>query len=349
MSTLSLLYCVFKMHLIIAHSVLIEILILINCVCCLPDAPVISPVPGNALQDTPDAVLSTSTPRQPTQVAAPDDQPPAAANSPAVDLPPAARVDGDAQYSASVGMFGSIKQVFLPGTELIADPAIGPNAGFIVVRIDGVYPHGDGFRYDLTWSVEKPGRFNLSQSLRRRDGTSADNLPTIFVDAVSSLAPDRFTPNPLRPLAGGWIGGYRVLLGLLAFFWLAGLFAFYWFRPKPPAPAVPENTAQSRLQQIREQLEAIIRSEILATSDKARLELLIVAFWREQRQLAHLTPEALHQALRSDSDSGPLLLQLERWLYDRPQRTDAAELADLLQPLQRMVDRVSVAAERISG
>ena len=283
------------------------------------------------------------------------DQTSAAANAASQPVVPAdgseepARIDGDAQRSAAVGMFGSIKQVFLPGTELIPDPAVGPNAGFIVIRVDGVYPHGDGFRYDLTWSAEKPGRFNLSQSLRRRDGTASDNLPTILVEARSSLASDRFTPNPLRPVAGGWIGGYRVLLGLLAFFWLAGLFAFYWFRPRPPAPAVPENTALSRLQQIREQLDVIIRSETLAPADKARLELLIVAFWRELRQLEHAEPATLLTALRNDPDSGPLLIQLERWLYDRPQRTDAAELADLLLPLQRMVELHRPTAERTSG
>ncbi len=296
--------------------------------------------PAHAAQDPPAADVQPSPDAQPPQPTAPVDVTP--------DNPlPTARIDGEAQRSAPVGMFGSIKQVFLPGTELIPDPTIGPNAGFIVIRLDGVYPHGDGFRYDLTWSAEKPGQFNLSQSLRRRDGTPADNLPTILVEATSSLPADRFIPNSLRPVAGGWIGGYRVLLGLLAFFWLAGLFAFYWFRPRPPAPAVHEDTAQSRLQQIREQLESIIRSETLAAPDKARLELLIVAFWREQRQLDHLDPAALLVALRSNPDSGPLLLQLERWLYDRPQRTDAAELADLLLPLQRMADQPSTASERI--
>ncbi|MEY3460019.1 MAG: hypothetical protein RL215_3176, partial [Planctomycetota bacterium] len=81
----------------------------------------------------------------------------------------------------------------------------------------------------------------------------------------------------------------------------------------------------------------------------ARLELLVVAFWREHRQLGQLSPSALLNALRSDPDSGPLLRQLERWLYDRPQRTDAAELADLLLPLQRIVEHSAVVAERSSG
>lgn len=265
------------------------------------------------------------------------------------DSPARARIDGDAQLSAPVGMFASISQVFLPGSELVPDPTAGPNAGFMVIRIDGVYPHGDGFRYDLTWSAEKPGTFNLTDSLRRRDGTATDNLPAIPVTVSSSLAPDRFIPNPLRPVGGGWIGGYRTLMGLLGFLWLAGLVAFFWFRPKSPPPAPVENTSHTRLQQIREQLEAVIQSEQLAPSDKARLELLVVAFWREHRQLGQLSPSALLNALRSDPDSGPLLRQLERWLYDRPQRTDAAELADLLLPLQRIVEHSAAVAERSSG
>jgi hypothetical protein len=77
--------------------------------------------------------------------------------------------------------------------------------------------------------------------------------------------------------------------------------------------------------------------------------MLIVGFWREQRKLAELEPAVLQQTLLSDPESGPLLRQLERWLYDRPQRGDAAELADLLLPLQQLVERSEQSTERASG
>jgi len=257
-----------------------------------------------------------------------------------------ARIDGDAQLTAPVGMFAPITQVFFPGTELIPDAGTGSAAGLIIIRIDGVYPHGDGFRYNMTWSGEKPGEYDLTQWLRRRDGTSTADLPALPVNVTSVLAPERFTPNELRSPSSGWVGGYRVLLGLLVFFWLAGLAAFIWFRPQTSVNGSSGSSGRSRLEQIRVQLEAVISRGELSTADKASLETLIVGFWREQRKLAELEPVALQQTLLSDPESGPLLRQLERWLYDRPQRGDAAELADLLLPLQKLVERSEHSTER---
>lgn len=258
---------------------------------------------------------------------------------------PRARIDGDAQLTAPVGMFAPISQVYFPGTELIPDPGTGAAAGLMVIRVDGVYPHGDGFRYDLSWSGERPGEFDLTQWLRRRDGTPTTDLPALPVKVTSLLAPERFTPNDLRPPASGWVGGYRVLLGLLGFFWLAGLAALLWFRPKAPGTEAALSSGRTRLEQIRGQLEAVLGRGELCTADKASLETLIVGFWREQRQLTALEPADLLQTLLNDPDSGPLLRQLERWLYDRPQRADSAELQDLLLPLQKLVEQSEQSAE----
>lgn len=282
-------------------------------------------------------------------------QQPAAANQAESSPPPApparpqARIDGDAKLTAPVGMFAAISQVFFPGTELIPDTGSGPTAGLIIIRIDGVYPHGDGFRYNLTWSGEKPGSFDLTQWLRRRDGTSTADLPPLPVKVTSVLEPERVTPNELRPPASGWVGGYRVLLGLLGFFWLVGLGALLWFRPKAPTAAASQSSGRSRLEQIQARLEAIVGQEQLTSSEKASLESTIVAFWREQRKLHSLEPAVLLQTLLADPESGPLLKQLERWLYDRPQRADAAELADLLLPLRKLVEQSEKPAERTGG
>ena len=259
---------------------------------------------------------------------------------------PRARIDGDAQLTAPVGMFAPISQVYFPGTELMPDPGIGAAAGLMVIRVDGVYPHGDGFRYDLSWSGERPGEFDLTQWLRRRDGTPTTDLPALPVKVTSLLAPERFTPNDLRPPAGGWVGGYRVMLGLLGVFWLAGLAALLWFRPKAPGTGAAQSSGRRRLEQIRGQLEAVLGRGELSTADKASLETLIVGFWREQRKLTALEPAALLQTLLADPDSGPLLRQLERWLYDRPQRADSAELQDLLLPLQKLVEQSEQSTER---
>ena len=139
-----------------------------------------------------------------------------------------------------------------------------------------------------------------------------------------------------------------MLLGLLSVFWLAGLAALFWFRPKGTRSGAAQSTGRSRLEQIRTQLETVLGRGELSTADKASLETLIVGFWREQRKLTALEPATLLHTLLADPDSGPLLRQLERWLYDRPQRADSAELQDLLLPLQKLVEQSEQSAEGTS-
>ena len=99
----------------------------------------------------------------------------------------AARVDGDAELSAVVGMRASITQVFFPGSELQPLDGGGTADRDFAIRFDAVYPHGDGFRYDLTWTGFRPGQFNLSRYLQRKDGTAVDALPKLMVTVTSEI------------------------------------------------------------------------------------------------------------------------------------------------------------------
>ncbi len=46
-------------------------------------------------------------------------------------------------------------------------PAIADEkANLVVIRIDAVYPHADGFRYDLTWPAMEAGTYDLAKFLR---------------------------------------------------------------------------------------------------------------------------------------------------------------------------------------
>ncbi len=254
------------------------------------------------------------------------------------DQPVRARIEGKSALSANVGMMASIQQIVLPGTELI--PAIADEkANLVVIRIDAVYPHADGFRYDLTWSAMEAGTYDLAKFLARKDGSSMSDLPAIEVIARSVLEPERIIPNVPGIPAGSAVGGYRTTMWIAAILWCAGLFAIFklWPKNSEEFPADADNSPRTRLEEIRNLLNAAISGNEFSVADKVKLEGLVVGFWREHKQIQNLSAQSAVSTLREDVEAGPLLKQLERWLYDRPQLAHG-DVADLLRPLQQMLE-----------
>ena len=260
-----------------------------------------------------------------------------------------ARIEGKATLSANVGMTASIQQIVLPGTELIPASA-DDKTSLVVIRIDAVYPHADGFRYDLTWSAMEAGTYDLSEFLARKDGSSTSDLPSIEVIAGSVLEPERIIPNVPKIPAGSSVGGYRTTIWIAAILWCAGLFAIFRLWPKNRKGILvgADNSPRTRLEQIRNLLNTAVSGGDFSVAEKVKLEGLVVGFWREHKQIQTLSVQSAVSALREDVEAGPLLKQLERWLYDRPQLAHGA-LADLLRPLQQMVERAESEASAQSA
>jgi hypothetical protein len=251
---------------------------------------------------------------------------------------PAARVEGDAVTEQNVGLTARIEQVVWSGSELTTK-VVDANTTAIVLRIDAVYPHGDGFRYDVTWTGMEPGQFNLADYVSRIDGSSTDDLAPLSVTVKSVLPPDRIKPNPPNQQQRVSVGGYSTLVMAAAVCWLTAMIVVLLLRrqQRPEVVEQQHNTPLSRLQQIEHLLnEALETSEFNATS-KARLEGLIVGFWSDLKGLRELAPQEALAQLSTDPETAPLLQQLERWLYDRPV-ADRAQLIALLNPFREMID-----------
>src|SRR5438034_181222 len=100
----------------------------------------------------------------------------------------AAAVDADDQREAKVGMTQRIDQIVLPGSELEAKP-LGDRQAPVVLRIGSASPHGTAFRYDLVYYGLEPGKFDLKNYLRRKDGSSTADLPSLSITIHSVLPP----------------------------------------------------------------------------------------------------------------------------------------------------------------
>ncbi len=158
----------------------------------------------------------------------------AAKNGPASTPESTVRIDGEAELETSVGMNASIRSVFLDGTELEVKK-VDPRTAAVRLRIDQSYPHGDGFRYDLTWMAMEPGPHNLIDYLSRKDGSDVTSLPPITVTAQSVLPSDRVLPNALSKSPSISAGGYRTTLLVGSVVWLVGLgfLLRWWWQDRP--------------------------------------------------------------------------------------------------------------------
>lgn len=205
----------------------------------------------------------------------------------------------------------------------------------LIIRIDEVTPNADGsFTYDLHYIGMEHGTFRLTDYLILPDGSAAIELGERSVEVGTVLPPDHsgelaaYAPRPFP-----WMGGYRMLLAILAAVWLLGLGLFAWLgRKKKSAPPAAEIPAPTYAERLRPFLEAASKGD-LSSQEQAELERLLTGYWRDRLALPDQRMSESIATLKRHDEAGPLLLALERWLH-RPGNTSAEEIEKLLQPYQ---------------
>jgi hypothetical protein len=233
------------------------------------------------------------------------------------------------EAAPTVGMPARIDQLVLPGPELEAKPAGRDDP--LVLRVVETYPHGTAFRYDLVYYGLEPGRYDLREYLRRKDGAAAADLPPIPVEVRAGLPPGQVEPHPLPAGPLPRLGGYRLALAVLASIWVIGLGVLIQAGRRRAAAAAAGAPAPPTL---ADRLRPLVEGAVAGRLDTARLaelERLLIGYWQRRLGLAELPPAEVIVALRRDPQAGPLLGQLEAWLH-RPGATDAVDVPALLAP-----------------
>lgn len=242
----------------------------------------------------------------------------------------------------SPGMRGVLTDLVLPGSELEAKPRDTHEAP-IVLRVLAARPHGTDFRYDLEWYGLEPGPHDLRDFLQRVDGSAMTGVPAIPVTVTDILAarakdPARRDEEFIHPIAPGALpslGGYTALLWAGGIAWGIGVLALLLLRRRaasaaagPEAPA----TFADRLRPLVQQAMA----GTLPSPEQARLERMLVAFWRAKLDLAGVPAAEALTRLRAHDDAGALLRQLEAWLHMPPGRRTVVAVATLLAPYRAL-------------
>lgn len=205
----------------------------------------------------------------------------------------------------------------------------------LILRVEAVTPSADGKHlYDFHYMGFEPGVYRLSDYLIHPDGTLATEIGDVQVEVHSVLPPDHDGAlNSYGPRPFPWIGGYRMLLGILAALWVLGLLAFAWFyRRKKPVLVVDDTPPPpTYAERMRPFVEAAAAGN-LSPSGQAQLERLMTGYWREKLALPeHQRMAESLAAMMRDSEAGSLLRAMERWLH-RPGGASPAEVNTLLEP-----------------
>jgi hypothetical protein len=235
--------------------------------------------------------------------------------------------------SPTVGMEGRL-EVTLPGTVLEARPI--EHKARLILRIAETRPRGTDTWYDLRYIGFVPGRYDLRTNLVRLDGSSVTNLPALPVE-VAPLLPEShdgvLLETPRSPL--GRLGGYKTFMTAAAVAWALLLVPLVWRRRRPgpaAATAAAEPTLADRLRPLVEQAAA----GRLSSDGQARLERMLLNYWRDRLDLGALDMAEGLRRLRQHPEAGELLRALEGWLHRPPGAAEAIDVGKVLEPYRNL-------------
>ncbi len=229
--------------------------------------------------------------------------------------PSFAQLKTDAPQWPTVGTTTELVDVILPGPKLTGKPINDVDP--VVVRVTDAIAHGDGFRYRIEYQGMEPGNFDLAKFLVLKNGEAATDLPSILVQIRSLLPPGQIQPNELTE---GWLprmGGYQILMVVLAVLWTLGLLGLIFLGRSRKVQQQDDTPPTTLAEMLKQRIQKACENEA-DSKDLAELERMLVAFWQKK---LNLTDDAPHQALakiRQHDESGPLMRKIESWIHQPP-------------------------------
>jgi hypothetical protein len=201
------------------------------------------------------------------------------------------------------------------------------------VRIAQVTQQGASKVYDVRYLVNIEGDHDLIGYLMTDNGSALTGLPSFTVHGDPKLSKELEARVRETEAIGIEVRGhYKATLVVLFVLWIGWLFMLIFYgRPKKAAPViiVPDLTPAEQLQALLQQLEG---GELTAVQ-KARLEMLLLRYWREGLVAEDLPMREVLGIIARGERTGDALLRLQRWLHRPASGVEKSEIAALIRSL----------------
>jgi hypothetical protein len=205
----------------------------------------------------------------------------------------------------------------------------------VAVRIADRAEDAGATIYDLRFIAQRTGEYDLRSFLEHIDGTPVTDGPAMPV-AVGAILPED-AGSDLFDIASRpppRLGGYRTFLIAAGVLWAVPLVYVIARRAlrRRPAPPSPPARPPTLADQLRPLVEAAMAGT-LSVQGRARLEMLLLAYWRERLDLRGIPHADAIARLKAHAEAGALVRRLEAWLH-RPAapQDEPVDVAVLLRP-----------------
>jgi hypothetical protein len=219
------------------------------------------------------------------------------------------------------------------------EPAPYRDGAPLTVRIAGVGREKHDRVYDVRYIINATGTHDLRKYLQAVDGSSLVALPVLKVRGESTLG-DAFDGQlpPADPVRIDiWAGYYRAMAAA-AVLWIGWLLMLIFYKRERAVAPVESRPVEPTLAELLLPLIRLAEDGRLELADKAKLDLLLLKYWRQELRLNTLALADGIERIRRDPETGVILETVERWLHSAA-HVDAATVVDLLKPYCPVSDR----------
>lgn len=210
--------------------------------------------------------------------------------------------------------------------------------------------------YDVRFVPNIPGEFDLSGLFERVDGKPIERLPELNVSVWSVLPEthDGILAELARPRAVR-LGGYWLALIGVGSLWIGA--AVVWVVVRMMRRRAPEIVLPTPPRTLADQLRELVDAVLSGNGDretKARLEMLLLTFWRERLRLDGVEHAEALRVLHKHAEAGAILRAVEGWLHSprsEGERVTPKEIEALLEPYRshRPLLKMGSSANRDAG
>ncbi len=199
------------------------------------------------------------------------------------------------------------------------------------VRIAQVTDQAGAKVYDVRYLVNREGEHDLIEYLMSDNGAALSGLPSFKVKGDPKLSKELEARVKETEDIGIEVSGHyqATLVGLFVFWILWLLVLIFWRRPQKPV-LVPVKVPLTVAEQLRVLLGELEQGGLTA-EQKARLEMLLLRYWREGLVSADAPMAEVLAAIARGERTGEALDHLQRWLHRPSSGVADAEIATIVR------------------